>query len=184
MAAYDFGALAAHIKETEEWLAREYTGIRTGRATPALLDNVKPDAYGVATPMQQLGSITVEDARTLRIIPWDKSLVKSIEKAITDANLGVGVGSDDQGVRVSFPELTAERRTLLMKLAKEKLEEARVTLRGHRTDTIKDLEAKEKEGGMGEDELKRFKEEVQKLIDKGNEALDAQAKRKETEISQ
>jgi ribosome recycling factor len=182
--AYDFSKLSQHIKETEEWLQKEFTGIRTGRAAPALLDGVKVDAYGTMSPMQAIGSVTVEDARTLRIIPWDKSLVKSIEKAITDADFGVGVGSDDQGVRVNFPELTSERRTMLIKLAKDKLEQARVTLRGHRADTIRDIEAKEKEGGMGEDDVKRHKEEVQKLIDKGNEALEALATKKEAEISQ
>lgn len=181
--AYDFSKLEKHIKETEEWLAREYTGIRTGRATPALLDNIKSEAYGVVTPIQQLGSITIEDARTIRVIPWDKSVVKNIEKAITDADLGVGVGSDEMGVRVSFPELTAERRTMLVKLAKDKLEQARVTLRGHRADTIRDIEADQKGGGMGEDDAKRYKDEVQKRIDKGNEALDALAKKKETEIA-
>jgi ribosome recycling factor len=181
--AYDFSKLQTHIKETEEWLQREFMGIRTGRAAPTLLDNVKVDAYGTMSAMNAIGSVTVEDARTLRIIPWDKSLVKSIEKAITDANLGVGVGSDDQGVRVNFPELTSERRTMLIKLAKDKLEQARVTLRGHRTDGIKDIEAKEKEGGMGQDDMKRYKEELQKLIDKGNEALEALYAKKETEIS-
>jgi len=182
--AYNFSKLTTDIKETEEWLAREFTGIRTGRATPQLLDNIKPEIYGALTPIQQIASITIEDARTLRITPWDKGTVKSIEKAITDADLGVGVGSDDQGVRVSFPELTAERRTMLLKLAKDRHEQARVTLRGHRTDAIKDLEASEKEGGMGQDDLKRYKEELQKLIDKGNEALDVLGKKKETEIAQ
>ena len=181
--AYDFSKLTTHIKETEEWLQREFTGIRTGRAAPSLLDSIRVDAYGSASTMQAVGSVTVEDARTLRIIPWDKSLVKAIEKAITDANLGVGVGSDDQGVRVNFPELTAERRTMLIKLAKDKLEQARVTLRGHRTDAMKLLEAAEKEGGMGQDDLKRYKEELQKLIDKGNEALEVLGDKKETEIS-
>jgi ribosome recycling factor len=181
--AYDFSKLDSSIKETEEWLQKEFMGIRTGRAAPALLDNIRVDAYGTMSQMNAIGSVTVEDARTLRIIPWDKSLVKSIEKAITDADLGVGVGSDDQGVRVNFPELTAERRTMLIKLAKEKMEQARVTLRGHRTDAIKDIESKEKEGGMGEDDVKRYKEEVQKRIDKGNEALEALGKKKETEIS-
>jgi ribosome recycling factor len=181
--AYDFSKLQAHIKETEEWLQREFTSVRTGRATPAILDNIRPEAYGVATPMQQLASITIEDARTLRVIPWDKSVVKNIEKAITDADLGVGVGSDDQGVRVSFPELTSERRTMLQKIAKDKHEQARVTLRGHRTDAIKQLEASEKEGGMSQDDLKRYKEELQKLIDKANESLDALAKKKEVEIA-
>jgi ribosome recycling factor len=181
--AYDFSKLQTHIKETEEWLQREFTGIRTGRAAPALLDNVKPEAYGIPTPVSQLASITIEDARTLRIIPWDKSITKNIEKAITDADLGVGVGADDQGVRVSFPELTAERRTMLIKLAKDRLEQARVTLRGHRTDALKALEAAEKEGGMSQDDLKRYKDELQKFIDKGNEALDALGKKKETEIA-
>ena len=182
--AYDFSKLNQQIKETEEWLQKEFMSIRTGRAAPALLDGVKVDAYGSPTAMQGVGSVTVEDARSLRIIPWDKSLVKAIEKAITDADLGVGVGSDDQGVRVHFPELTAERRTMLVKLAKDKLEQARVTLRGHRADTIRDIEAKQKEGGMGEDDVKRHKDEVQKLIDKGNEALEALGQKKETEIAQ
>ncbi len=181
--AYDFSKLDGAIKETEEWLTREYTGIRTGRATPSILDVIKPEAYGTRSPVSQLANISVEDARSLRVIPWDKSLTKSIEKAITDADLGVGVSSDDMGLRVTFPELTAERRTMLIKLSREKLETAKVTLRGHRTDAIKDLEASEKEGGMGEDELKRLKDEVQKKIDKGGEALEALAKKKETEVS-
>ncbi len=181
--AYDFSKLDGAIKETEEWLTREYTGIRTGRATPSILDVIKPEAYGTRSPVSQLANISVEDARSLRVIPWDKSLTKSIEKAITDADLGVGVSSDDMGLRVTFPELTAERRTMLIKLSREKLETAKVTLRGHRTDAIKDLEAAEKEGGMGEDELKRLKDEVQKKIDKGGEVLENLAKKKETEVA-
>lgn len=181
--AYDFTPLKAQLKETEEWLAREFSGIRTGRASTALLDGVKPEAYGARTPLAQLGSVSVEDARTLRIIPWDKTVTKSIEKAITEMDLGVGVSTDEAGLRVSFPELTAERRTMLMKLAGDKCEQARVTLRGHRTDALKGIEAAEKEGGMGEDEMKRLKEEVQKLIDAGSSALDALFEKKKTEIS-
>lgn len=181
--AYDFSKLDTGIKETKEWLEREFTGIRTGRSSPALLDAVKPEAYGVRTPMTQLGSVSIEDARTLRVIPWDKSVVKNIEKAITEADLGVSVVTDDQGLRIIFPELTAERRTILAKLANEKCEQARITLRGHRTDAMKDIEAAEKEGGMGEDEMKRLKEEVQKKIDAGGDALDAILTRKNEEIS-
>lgn len=181
--AYDFSKLNKHITETQEWLEREYTTIRTGRASSSILDNVKVDSYGTMTPLNQVASIGVEDARSLRVIPWDKSVIKSIEKAITDSDLGVGVGSDDQGVRVTFPELTSERRVMLVKLAKDKLEQSRITLRGHRTDAIKELEATEKEGGMGQDDAKRYKEELQKLIDKGNETLEAAAKRKEIEIA-
>lgn len=181
--AYDFSELRAQIKETEEWLGRELSGVRTGRATPVLLDSIKVSAYGTLSPLSQVANIGVEDARTLRVSPWDSSLIKDVEKAITDANLGVGVGSDDQGVRVSFPELTAERRVQLAKIAGDKTEHAKVTLRSHRTDALKALDAAEKEGGMGQDEVKRLKEEVQKLIDTGNEALAAVLKKKETEIA-
>lgn len=182
--AYDLSKLKTGIKETEEWLSRELSSIRTGRASPALLDSVKPEAYGVRTPLSQLASVSIEDARTLRVIPWDKGNMKSIEKGVIDADIGVSVSTDDMGLRVSFPELTSERRTLLMKLAGEKNEEAKVTLRSHRTDAIHEVEAAEKEGGMGKDELARIKAEIQKMIDGGNEALAAVLKKKEAEIAQ
>lgn len=181
--AYDFIPLKAQIAETEAWLARELSGVRTGRATPTLLDGVKPEAYGTRSPLSQLASVSVEDARTLRVIPWDKELLKTIEKAIVDADLGVGVGADDQGIRVSFPELTAERRGQLVKLAGEKTEHARVTLRSHRTDALKALDAAEKEGGMGKDEVTRLKTEVQKLVDASTAALSALLEKKEAEIA-
>ncbi len=182
--AYDFSKLKASIKETEEWLARELSGVRTGRATPTLLDGVKPEAYGTRTPLRELASVSTEDARTLRVIPWDKTLTKNIEKGITDADLGVGVATDDQGLRISFPELTSERRTQLSKIAGDKTEQAKVTLRSHRTDALKTLEAAEKAGGIGEDEVKRLKAEIQKLIDAGNDALAKALERKEEEIAQ
>lgn len=182
--AYDFSKLKAQIKETEEWLQRELAGVRTGRATPALLDSVRVDAYGSRSQLTQIASVTVEDARTIRISPWDKSLGKAIEKAIGEADLGISAVVDDSGMRVVFPELTAERRALLSKIAGEKLEQAKVTLRGHRAEAIKDIDASEKEGGMGKDEVTRLKEEVQKLIDAGVETLEAQAKKKQEEIAQ
>ncbi|MHB8660923.1 MAG: ribosome recycling factor [Minisyncoccota bacterium] len=182
--AYDFSDLKAHIKETEEWLTRELAGVRTGRATPTLLDAVKPEAYGARTPLRELASVSVEDARTLRIIPWDRGLLKAIEKGVTDADLGVGVSTDDQGLRVSFPELTNERRTQLRKIASDKTEHAKVTLRSHRTDALKVLEAAEKDGGIGKDEVTRLKGEIQKLIDAGNDALAKVLERKQTEIAQ
>jgi ribosome recycling factor len=182
--AYDFSKLKREIKETEEWLGREMNGVRTGRATPTLLDGVKPEAYGTRTPLRELANISVEDARTLRIIPWDGALTRAIEKGVTDADLGVGIATDDQGLRVTFPELTAERRTQLAKIAGQKTEDARTTLRSHRTDAMKEIDSLEKEGGVGKDEMKRLKDEVQKLIDMGNDALAALLKKKEQEISQ
>jgi len=181
--AYDFSKLKSQVKETEEWLARELSGVRTGRATPTLLDGIKPEAYGTRTPLRELGSISVEDARTLRIVPWDKDVLKDIEKGIIDANLGVGVSTDEQGLRVSFPELTSERRVQLSKIASDRTEQAKVTLRGHRTDAIKEIDALKKDG-MSEDQAKRDKEELQKLIDSGNESLLKALKRKEEEIAQ
>lgn len=182
--AYDFSPLKAKIQETQDWLSRELSGVRTGRATPTLLDTVRADAYAARTPLRELAAISVEDARTIRIIPWDKGLLKAIEKGITDADLGVGVSTDDQGLRVSFPELTSERRTQLSKIAGDRTEQAKVTLRGHRTDALRALDAAEKEGGMGKDEVARLKADVQKMIDSGNEALIAMLEKKEAEISQ
>lgn len=181
--AYDLSKLKASIKETEEHLSQELSGVRTGRATPTLLDSVKPEAYGVRTALRELGSVSVEDARTLRIIPWDKTLTKAIEKGISEADLGVGLATDSDGLRVTFPELTSERRVQLTKIASDKTEHARVTLRSHRTDALKTLAAAEAPGGMGEDEMARLKIEIQKLIDAGNDALAAILKKKETEIS-
>lgn len=182
--AYDFSNLKTQIKETEEWLVRELSGVRTGRATPTLLDGVRIEAYGTRTPLSQAASVSVEDARTLRVTPWDAALAKAVEKGITDADLGVGVSADSQGVRVTFPELTSERRTQLMKIAGDRHEQARTTLRGHRSEAMKAIEADEKDGGMGKDEVKRLKDEVQKLIDAGNDSLAKLLERKETEIAQ
>jgi ribosome recycling factor len=182
--AYDFSKLKTDIKEAEEWLIREFSGIRTGRASAALLDRVRVEAYGAPVAINATGSLSIEDARTIRIMPWDKSVVKNIEKGITEADLGVSVVTDDQGLRVIFPELTAERRTMLTKLAGQKLEEARQTLRGHRADAIKAIEAAEKEGGMGKDEVARLKEEVQKMIDAAHTVFEALLAKKQQEISQ
>lgn len=179
---YNFQPLKTSLSSIEEWLTKEFQGIRTGRATPSLLDSVQVEAYGSRMSLQQVGGVSVEDARTLRISPYDMSQVKAIEKAIVDANLGVGVGSDDKGVRVSFPELTGERRTELTKIMGSKLEEARVKIRSLRSETISIFEKKEKEGGMGKDDLFRVRAEVQKIVDAGNETLDTLAKNKETEI--
>jgi ribosome recycling factor len=181
--AYDFSKLTGQIKETGEWLERELSGVRTGRASPGILDSVRAEVYGSRSPISSIASITIEDARTLRIVPWDKEVSKPIEKAIGEADLGVSVSVDDIGMRVLFPSLTSDRRIELAKIAGEKLEQAKITLRGHRTDALKDLDAKEKEGGMGKDELTRLKEEAQKHIDKGMETLEVVTKKKQGDIA-
>jgi len=182
--AYNFASLKAKAKEVEEWLKRELGGVRTGRATPVLLDTVQVEAYETRMPISQVAAVSVEDARTLRISPWDSTLTKAIEKAIMQANLGVSAAVDDTGLRVAFPELTSERRVQLIKVAKTKFEEARISLRGERDKVSSDLESQKKEGEISEDEKFRFKNDMQKIIDETNEALEALYDKKEQEISQ
>jgi ribosome recycling factor len=160
------------LKEVIEWLRAEYTTIRTGQATPGLLDGVKVESYGSLMNLNQVGSIGVEDARTLRVSPWDASQVSAVEKAIRDADLGVSVSTDSSGLRVIFPELTSERREQLSKLAKSKLEDARVTVRGIRDDVMKELDKANKDGDLSDDEKFGKKESVQKSIDSTNKQLE------------
>lgn len=179
---YDFNKFKTKSKETEEWLRRELSSIRTGRAAPVLLDAVKVESYGSLAPISQIGSVSIEDPRTLRIVPWDMSQAKAVEKAIVLANLGVSVSVDDKGLRVIFPELTSERREQFVKVAKEKLEQSKITLRGHREDVLKDIQAKEKAGGIGKDDVNRFKTELQKLVDATNKVLEEMFAKKEKEV--
>ena len=180
---YDFKTLKDSLREAEEWLTREFGGIRTGRAAPVLLDAVVVEAYGSKMPLRDLAHIAIEDARTLRVAPYDVSTLKAIERAITATNLGVSVIADDRGVRVAFPELTAERRTLLTKLARGKLEEARIRTRGARDSTWNDIQKRERDGAVSEDDKFRAKEEMEKLVHEGNRALEALFEKKEKEIS-
>lgn len=171
------------LAEVVAWLQKEYTGIRTGQAAPALLDNVKIESYGTFMSLVQVGSIGIEDARTLRISPWDNSQIAAIERAISDADLGVSVATDSAGLRVIFPELTSERRTQLIKLAKQKLEDARVSVRAVRDEVMKKIEAEQKAGDISEDEKFTRKEYVQKVVDKTNQQLESLLTEKEREVS-
>lgn len=175
--------ISSRLNKVIEWLQQEYVGIRTGQATPALLDIVKVESYGSKVPLNQVGSVGIEDARTLRITPWDAGNVKAIETAIKDANLGVSIATDSAGLRVVFPELTSERRVQLLKLAKQKLEDARVSVRGVREDVIREIEQQEKAGEISKDELFQKKEEIQKEIESTNKKLEDLYKNKETEIN-
>lgn len=181
--AYDFKPLRQKIVDTEEWLRKELAGVRTGRATPALLDSVQVEAYGAKAPLQQVAGISVEDARTLRLSPWDMGQIKEIEKAITMAGLGVSVSTDEKGCRVHFPELTAERRGMLVKLVGQKLEEARVALRSERDRVWNDIQKQERESGITADEKYRYKEEMEKIVQEGSASFEAVADKKEKEIS-
>lgn len=170
-------------KSIVDWLATEYIGIRTGQATPALLDSIKVESYGSMMPLNQIGSVGVEDARTLRISPWDAGSVKAIETALRDADLGISVVADSTGLRAIFPELTSDRRVQLIKLAKSKLEDARVSVRSARDDFMKDLEKKLKDGEISEDDKFTQKELLQKKVDALNIQLEHIYNKKEVEVS-
>jgi ribosome recycling factor len=182
--AYNFSPFKQAVKDSEEWLKREFANIRTGRANPAILDSVMVEAYGTPMAINQVAGISVEDARTLRIVPWDMSQAKPIEKAILTSDLGVSVTVDDKGVRVIFPTLTSDRRADFVKIAKAKLEDARVTLRGEREKVIKDVDKQEKDGSMSEDDKFRIKAELQKMLDDSNRTLDEIFSKKEKEITE
>lgn len=179
---YDFSHLKQKVVDIQNHLKKEFLGIRTGRATPALLDSIMVNSYGVKTPINQTAGVNIEDARTLRISPYDISQIVEIEKAITNSNLGVSMSIDDKGLRVFFPELTSEVRERLVKLVKEKLENAKISIRGERDEVWSDIQKKEKEKEISEDEKFRLKDEMQKIVDKESVELDSIADKKEKEI--
>lgn len=181
--AYNLNSFKDKAKVAEVWLVKELSSVRTGRANPSILDNVRVDSYGAQLSISQVAGITNEDPRTIRIVPWDTTAIKSIEKAITEANLGVSVSVDEKGVRVAFPALTAESRGQIVKLAKEKFEHSRITLRKLRDEEMVAIDNAEKAGGMGEDEKFLLKAQLQKIVDENNKKFQDLMDKKEKEIT-
>ncbi|MFA5778424.1 MAG: ribosome-recycling factor [Candidatus Paceibacterota bacterium] len=179
---YNFSSFKIALKKVEEFLGKEYSQLNIGRASPMILDGVSVESYGSYVPLKNVASISIEDPKTLRIAPWDKSQIKGIEKAIVGSNLGLSVATDDLGIRVIFPQLTTDTRKTLIKVLGEKLEEQRITVRRERETVFRDMEAKEKEGKMTEDEMFRAKEELQKIINETNDNLENIFEKKEKEV--
>lgn len=179
---YNFSSFKSELKKIEEHLNKEYRELNAGRASPAVLDSVAVDSYGSKVPLKNVASVSIEDPKTLRIAPWDKNQVKDIEKAIVSANLGLSVATDEKGLRVIFPQLTTETREKLVRLLKEKLEEARISVRRERERVWDDITAQEKAGKMTEDDRFRAKDELQKVIDEVNKNLEEVFERKENEV--
>jgi len=165
-------------------LRKEFTGLRTGRASTSLLDKVSVDAYGSAMPLNQVGTVGVPEPRLLTVQVWDKGLVKSVEKAIRDAGLGLNPQPDGQLVRVPIPELSQERRLELAKIAGKYAEQARVAVRNVRRDSMDGLKKEQKDGKMSEDEHKTQSDKVQKLTDETIKKIDDALAGKEKEIKQ
>ncbi len=180
--AYDFSKAEVQKNTIIDWLKSEYRSISTGRATPAVLDLVHIDMYGARTQLAHAGSITIEDPRTIRVAPWDKSIISAMEKAINDADLGLSVSSDSDGLRVNFPSLTTETRGKLVKLLKDRLEDARVRVRALREETNKDIDAKAKEGEYGEDDQRSYRDDMQKIVTEANQELESLFEKKEKEV--
>src|SRR3989338_1762865 len=180
--AYDFKKLEERLNSLTNHFESEIASLRTGRASPALFENIKVDAYGTINPLKNVASIINEDAKTLLVQPWDKSLMEIISKAIETANMGVQPVVAKDSIRISLPPLTEERRKALVKILKEKTEEAKISLRKARDEVWRDIQEKEKAKTISEDEKFRFKEEMEKKIKHGGEKLDEIAAKKEREI--
>ncbi len=166
----------------KEWFKKECAVLRTGRATPALVENILVESYGARTPMKNIAAIGIEDAKTIRIAPWDTSVIKDIERAIANSNLGVQPISSSDSVRLRLPDLTEERREMLVKTLYAKLEEAKISLRKERDEVWKDIQEKERSGELTEDDKYAYKEDLQKIIDSVNADLEETAEAKEEEI--
>ncbi len=174
--SYNTNNFKQELKKVEDWLSKEYSQVHTGRATPMVLDSISVESYGSRMPIKNVAGITIEDPKTLRIAPWDKNQIKDIESAIQASNLGLSIVSDSDGVRVIFPMLTTENRTRLAKILKEKLEDARISVRKARQEEMDIL------SDMSEDEEKRAKDDIQKAVDESNSNLEAIFAKKEIEV--
>ena len=170
------------MKGALQALEEDLTGIRTGRANPALIDKLPVEYYGSPTPLQQLASIGVPEPRQLLIRPFDPSTVKDIERAIQASDLGLTPNSDGKTIRLNLPPLTEERRRELVRVVKNRVEEARVAIRNVRRDSIRDLREFENEKLISEDDLKRGEEELQKITDEFIDEVNKTGERKENEI--
>lgn len=164
------------------FLKSSLQGIRTGRAHPGLVADIKVDYFGTPTPIKNMGSINVPEARQLVIVPWDKSALKEIEKAIQTSSLGINPQNDGESIRLNMPELTHDRRVELNKIVGKTAEEARVGVRNARREAIEKLKKMEKDSEITEDELKKFQKTAQDEIDAFIKKIDEIASEKEKEI--
>ena len=177
-----FEDLKAKMDKAINAMENDFAGIRAGRANPAILDRVTVDYYGTATPIAQVGTISVPDARMLMIQPWDASILHDIEKAILASDIGITPNNDGKSIRLNFPAPTEERRKELTKTVSKRAEDAKVTVRGIRRDAIDAFKAQKKNGEITEDDLKSAETDIQKITDSYVKKIDDLAKVKSDEI--
>ena len=176
--------LARRMDGAMETMRRDFGGLRTGRASPALLEPIRVEAYGNEVPLPQVGTIAVPEARMLTVQVWDRSLVNNVVKAIRDSGLGLNPANDGQLVRVPIPMLTGERRAELSKAAHKYAEGAKIAVRGVRRDGMEQVKAMEKKATISKDDEKRWSDEVQKLTDDYVKRIDVSLAEKDKEIKQ
>lgn len=178
----DFTNIKEKMDKTINVYNEKLSEVRAGRANPAILNKVKIDYYGTPTPINQVAGVSVPEARLIVIQPWDMSVLKEIEKAILASDIGINPNNDGKVIRLSFPELTEERRKDLVKDIKKMAEEAKIAIRAIRRDGIEEAKSMQKDGDMTEDELKQAENEIQKLTDKSVEEIDKILSNKEKEV--
>lgn len=176
--------MQAHLAKTEEALRKDFAGLRTGRATTALLDGIMVEAYGSMVPLKQVGNMSVPEARMLSVQVWDRNLLKVVEKAIRDSGLGLNPMNDGQMIRIPIPPLSEERRIELVKIAGKYTETARVSARNVRREALDAVKKMKQDNTISEDEQKRYENEIQEMTDQAIETLDSLFKAKEVEIKQ
>ena len=182
MAEDVFSEIDARMRKAVEVLGRDLASIRTGRASPGLVEHLRVDYYGVPTPLNQIAGVSVPEARLLAIQPWDKKALPSIEKAILKSDLGLTPTNDGNLIRLAIPTLTEERRRELVKVVRRKVEEGRVALRNIRRDGLEQLREMEKEKVLSEDALKRTQEQLQRITDSFIEEMNWIGQGKEKEL--
>lgn len=165
-----------------EALRREFAGVRTGKASPALLDTVKVEAYGSVVPINQVGTVSAPEARMLIVQPWDKGLLKAIEKGLRESDLGLNPSNDGSIIRIPIPPLTEERRKEYVRLLHKQAEEGRVAVRNVRRDANDEVKHRQKDEGLSEDDIRREQSEVQKLTDQYIAKIEELLKHKEAEV--
>lgn len=170
------------MEKAVEHTRSQFATVRTGRATPSLVERIAVEYYGAQVPLQQLASISVPEARQLLIKPHDRGSLESIEKAIRESDLGVNPSNDGVSIRISLPQLTEDRRKEYVKVAKNMAEDGKITLRNLRRDARKSMEAEEKEGDVSEDELERAEKELDKVTSEYVDQIDAALDNKEQEL--
>lgn len=174
----------SRMEKTLDTLRNDFGGLRAGRAHASLLDNIVVEAYGSPTPISQVGTISVPDARTLSISVWDKSMAKSVEKALRESDLGLNPVSDGQLIRIPIPPLSEERRKELVKIAGKYAEQNKVAIRNIRRDALDNIKKLKKDNLISEDEEKRYNNEIQKLTDDSIKKIDDLLAQKEKDILQ